>query len=248
MKRIAFLVLCLSMAVCFTKCSRPTSQDSGSINPDSVKKIIITLNGEMMEAIKEKNPNKYQALCVDSLLTVGDNMFMSSAYALSHDLSAGIAVPAHDYTFRLIGNTAILSYLSVSYEMVNGDSVFDSKRTLKTFVLDSGKWKMAAVAFGTRDVNYFTPVAEKHQKEYPQYAGIYQYDAQYADTVFVKDGKLYDAATGGKPDLNFPVSDSEYMTKGNLFKVVFGKDAKGRIAYYTEIRSDGQRWKLPKVK
>src|SRR5450755_711477 len=134
MKRIAFLVLCLSIALPISKCSRLTSQDPVSSNPDSVKKIIITLNGEMMEAIKEKNPNKYQALCVDSLLTVGDNMFMSSAYALSHDLSAGIAVPAHDYTFRLIGNTAILSYLSVSYEIIHSDTIFDSKRTLKTFV------------------------------------------------------------------------------------------------------------------
>ena len=248
MKRTHFLILILLISISLTKCSHQPTQDLVSNNVDSIKATVIAINEEMMQAVRDKNMDRYKSFCVDSMLALSDNFFKTSAYALSHDLVRGFSVPAHDYTFRLFGNTALISFLSTTFDLIAGDTLYNSFRTIRTFVLDSGKWKMAALCNAAIDVNHFIAVGEKHKKEYSQYAGIYLYGSGYADTIFIKDGKLYDAETGGKPSWNFPINDSEYMTSGNLTKIVFGKDENGQIAYYTEIQPDGQRQRVPKAK
>lgn len=194
------------------------------------------------------NPEKVKTFLEDSMLVVGDDMFMTSSNALAHDLFTVYVFP-HDYTFKLFGNTAVLSYLVTGYEIYNGDTIFYNVRDLKTFALDSGKWKVASLSHGFQIKNYFKPVAEKNQKHYASYAGVYKIKPGNFDTVFVKDGKLYDKITGDSvASWDFPVNDDEYMTKDYLDRFVFGKDSTGAISYYTTILRDGQRWKCPKIK
>jgi hypothetical protein len=240
---IKIIVLPLLAVLSLSAYSQKMSPESVLNNPDSVKKIIIMLNDECYHSYD--NPKKFQSFCEDSMLVLRDDVFMTSSNAMSQDLIR-ISVFPHDYTFKLSGNTAIISYLWAGYEIFNGDTIFYSGRNLRTFALNNGKWKIAVNASGSHSVNYFKPVAEINQKNYSSYAGIYKENATF-DTVFVKDGKLYDKS-GGDPTWDFPVNNSEYMTIENLERITFGKDSAGTISYFTVIEPDGQKFRCPKIK
>ncbi|HEY1869630.1 MAG TPA: hypothetical protein VGG71_01160, partial [Chitinophagaceae bacterium] len=140
MNKIIALVLYVCIIFCFARCNHKLSQISVSNNPDSVKKTIIALNDECYRAYP--NPEKVQAFFEDSLLVAGPDQFMTSSYAVSHDLGS-ISVLPHNYTFKLFGNTAVLSYLLSAYEIIDGDTIYHNTRDLKTFVFSNGKWKVA---------------------------------------------------------------------------------------------------------
>lgn len=217
------------------------------MNQDSVKAVIINMQNKKLSAFGD--PAKYKSFFEDSMMSMYDRDFMSSANSYMHDLADGITVPPHDYKFRLFGQTAILTFLEIFYEVINGDSVFHNVRIMKTYAFNNGQWKQASICTSLQQENYFKPVAEKHRNEYNDYAGVYKWKDGAADTVFVKDGKLYDRFPNDEPTLNYPVNDSEYMVKHDLSRVVYNnRDKNGKVAYYTFIRSDGQRIQVPKVK
>jgi hypothetical protein len=249
MKKIIALAVSVYTIICLSGCMQKPAQEAVLSNPDSVKKLVIALNDECYHSYN--NPKKFQSFCEDSMLVVRDDHFMISSSAMSYDL-ARIYVFPHDYTFRLFGNTAVISYLITGYEILKGDTIFRSSRNLRTFAFDNGKWKIASNtsnASGSNNVNYFKPVSEKNQKNYASYVGVYKVDTNIFDTIFVKDGKLYDRQTGDSNAYwNFPVNDNEYMNHYNLDRIVFGKDSKGVIAYYTDKLFDGQEFKCPKIK
>ena len=243
MKKITTLALSVCIILCFSRYSQTPKQDPNQSNPDSVKKIIIALNDECYHAYG--NPEKFKSFCEDSMFASGGNNFFTSSNALSRDLLRILVYP-HDYSFQLFGNTAIISYLFSAYEIFNSDTIFYSLRNLRTFVLDKGSWKVAANSSAVQTVNYFKPIVDKHEKDYASYVGVYQFNSSL-DTVFIRDGKLYDK--GGYGDTyNFAVNDNEYMFDGDLTRLSFGRDAKGAVSYYTITNPDGQHWKCPKIK
>jgi len=246
MKKIIALALSTCIIICFSRCNQKTSQELPSRNPDSVKKIIIALNEEIFRSLD--NPEKFRAFYEDSILSAFTNgQIMTSSIALSHELWHNYILP-HDYSFRLFGNTAILSYLFTHYVIHNKDTIFHNIRSTKTFVFNNGQWRVACSAGTEIYDNHFKPIIDKHEKEYASYVGNYQYGDGHIDTVFVKNGKLYDKS--GDPDgaWNFAVSDGEYMIKEELDRLSFGKDSKGVVTYYTITNPDGQYWVCPKIK
>ncbi len=245
MKKAIALTLSLCVTIFFTNCSQRAIKDPNQSNPDSVKKIILAISHEMFQA--RNNPEKLKKYYEDSLLVVGDDFFMTSSEDFLRDLYTHISVPPHDFTIKLFGNTAIVSSLETVYDLINGDTIFHSLRNLRIFAFNGEKWKVASYAFGKQTVNYYRPVIGNHEKAYAAYVGIYQSNVHEADTVFVKDGNLFDKS-GSDAQLNFPVSDNEYMINGDLGKLSFGRDAKGVVSYYTITNPDGQHWKCPKIK
>jgi hypothetical protein len=235
-----------------SNCNNILKQQTASLNKDSVEAAIMDIHIKMMDA-RNKGTKEGQAAfasyCDDSLLCSENSTFMTSAYALSQDLINGSIVPPHDYIFRLMGNTALLSYLETTYELIGYDTAFQNRRITKVFVLKNDIWKMGGIFINPEQTNNYTnAVTEKNQRYYSEYAGIYQWKPNMADTFFVKDGKLYDAMTDSPATPSFPVSDSEYMSKSDLGRVIFGRNAKGKVSYYTYVLTDGQRVRIPKVK
>jgi len=246
MKKIIILAISVCTIFCFSRCNQKIDQDTALNNPDSIKKIIIALNDECYRAYDD--PKKFRSFCEDSMLVVGNDNFMTSSYAMSNDLNR-ISVYPHDYTFKLFGNTAVISYLITGYEILKGDTIFHRSRNLRTFAFNNGNWKIASNASISQLINYYKPVPEKNQKYYPSYVGVYQVDTNIFDTIFVKDGKLYDRQTGDSNAYwNFPVNDNEYMAPYNLDRIVFGRDSKGVVAYYTDKLINGQELKCLKIK
>ena len=244
MKKIIALALSVCIIICFSRYSQTPKQDPNQNNPDSVKKIIIALNDECYHAYG--NPEKFKSFCEDSMFAMGGDDFYTSSNAMSQDLPK-ISVFPHDYSFQLFGNTAMLSYLLTRYDIINGDTILKSLRNLRTFVLDNGNWKIAGNTTAVKTVSYFKPIIDKHVKDYPSYVGVYQFKAGELDTVFIKDGKLYDKGGGGDT-YDFAVGDNEYMYDGDFTRLSFGRNAKGVVTYYTITDYDGQHWKCPKIK
>jgi hypothetical protein len=245
MKIIIALAFSLCIIICFSRCNQKPAQELPSSNPDSVKKTIIALNEGIFRSLD--NPEKFRTFYEDSILSAFTNgEIKTSSIALSHELWHNYILP-HDYSFRLFGNTAILSYLFTHYAIHNKDTILHNIRSTKTFVFNNGQWKVACSAGTEIYDNHFKPIIDKHEKDYASYAGYYQSNKGEIDTVFVKDGKLYDKS-GGDGTLNFPVSDGEYMIKGDFGRLSFGKDSKGVVTYYTITDIDGQQWVCPKIK
>ncbi|HXB43412.1 MAG TPA: Arm DNA-binding domain-containing protein [Puia sp.] len=63
-----------------------------------------------------------------------------------------------------------------------------------------------------------------------------------------KEIVLYGGSTADSLSHFFPVDDSTYMDGYDLGRVVFGRDAQGKVTHYTFIRYDGQRIRIPKIK
>lgn len=94
----------------------------------------------------EQRAKTYESFCEDSLMACSyENDFSTSSSMVSHDLYTIYLVPPHDYTFRLFGGTAILTFLETALEIVNADTIFHNVRVTKTFAYDHGTWKMASI-------------------------------------------------------------------------------------------------------
>jgi hypothetical protein len=219
-------------------------------NTDSIKKIILDINDQMVAASLDSihGRENYSALCNDSLITNNEDDFYTSSDIVARDLSNHVTIPPHDFTFRLFGTTAILSFLNTVYELYNSDTIYSKRRVTKIFNYDRSTWKMVGLFIAPQPVNYVKPVAEKNLTNYKDFAGLYKWKNGLVDTVSVKNGKLYDALTGEKENINFPINDSVFMTKEECLKVIFNKGALGKVDSYSLIYPDGQRFHAIKMK
>jgi len=240
----------LAIAGVFVACKNNANKDSIHFDADSVKKIILDINNQMLAARNDslQGPKKWISFCADSIIAGYDQDFTTSPVAVAHDLGDGISEQPHQYTFLLYDKTAILSYLFTSYELFNGDTLFHHLRATETFAYVDGKWKLIGLFDALQPVNYFSRVMDKHASMYKKYAGLYQWKKNLFDSLFVKDGKLYSVVGGEEPEENFPVNDSEYMTKDDFGRVKFNMDRNGKVISYTYTKHDGQKVKAIKIK
>jgi hypothetical protein len=217
---------------------------------DRVEKIIIGINDELLAARKDPvhGSERWLSFCADTIVASYDADFTTSPGDVAHDLGDGIAESPSQYTFLLHDQTATLSYLCTSYELINKDTLFHHLRVTETFVYLKDQWKLISIFDALQPVNYTTPIADQHRNLYPSYAGVYQWKKDLFDSVFVIGGNLYSAAAGESPQLNFAVNDSEYMTKYDLGRVRFNHDRSGKVTSYTYTRHDGQKVTATKVK
>jgi len=236
--------------ICIISCDNKPSNQSSPDKSDSIKKIILNIQQQMQSAYSDSihGAEKFAFFCEDSVITTYEGNYESSSYALSHDLPKGTTIPPHKFIFRLFDKTVLLSFLVTNYEIIQGDTIYHDVRETKTFILDKGNWKMAAMCVDKQPINYFNPVRNTNTNRYKEFEGVYQWSKSDADTFFIKNDKLYSAFTGNPPVLNFAINDSEYMPRNGFEKIVFGKDNKGKVSYYTCIMYDGQKIKIPKVK
>ncbi len=253
MKQSCLFLIATIISVILSGCQSGPSKTTGSYDADSIKTIIMDIQQQMLDASAipdaQKRAKTYESFCEDSLVATSyENDFSTHSSMVSHDLYTRFLVPPHDYTFRLFGGTAILSFLETALEIINADTVFHNVRITKTFSLDHETWKMASMSSTLQPHNYFRPVPEKHRNSYPNYAGIYQWGPSQMDTAFVQNGELYGGSTANSLSHLFPVDDSTYMDGYDLGRVIFGRDENGKVTHYTYVRYDGQRMRIPKIK
>jgi hypothetical protein len=213
-------------------------------NTDSIKKIIINLNNQMISSMGDKvnGAQKYMSFCTDKIIANSfDGGFSTSPIEVARDQSNGVAESPHNFTFILHNKTAFLSFLYTSYEAFDSDTLYHHLRVTKTFIYETGRWKMASVSSSLQPLNYFKAVAEINSARLKTYEGVYRWRPALADTISIRGGKLYSSSTGETSEQNFPINDSEYMTKDDFGRVAFQTDSKGKVKGYTYTTFDGQK-------
>jgi len=252
MKRAIFLITIVSIAIFSSNCksNHNGQQGTNAQNTDSIKAEIEGILKLQEDAYAQHNENGnriMQSTCEDSLLYVDDGGIMLSSYDYSQDLADGWIERPHDKIFKFYNNTVIVTSIYKSYNILAGDTIFLNNRMTKVFVKDDNQWKMAHIGISPLQVNY-TKIGYGNTKLFSEYAGVYKVGSAPADTILLINGNLYDAQTGNGRNKMFPLNDSTFIWKDDLGKVIFGKDANGKVNHYTYVFNDGQRINIPKVK
>ena len=251
MNRVIFLITIVSLSILSNNCknSNTVQQVSDAKKNESIKaeiEQILKIQEDAYAQHNEDGNKKIQSTCKDGLLYVDDGGIMLSSYDYSHDLANGWIERPHNNIFKFYNNTVIVTSVYKSYNLFEGDTIFLNNRMTKVFVKDDNQWKMAHIGISPLQVNY-TKIGYGNTKLFSEYAGVYKVGSAPADTILLINGNLYDAQTGNGRNKMFPLNDSTFIWKDDLGKVIFGKDANGKVNHYTYIFNDGQRIRVSKL-
>lgn len=192
---------------------------------------------------------KMAATCEDSLIFIGgdDGGLATSANAYTHDLADGYTIKPHDRTFRIYGNTVIVTSLHQAYKLFGKDTLYLNVRSSKIFIKNGATWKMAYTTYAPLPVIYTKP-ANIDAAKYAEYTGLYKSDPAVTDTIIADDKKLYVSSTGSPRSELIPVNDSIFIGEGYFGKTGFYKDPTGKVQGYYFEWNDGQRLYFPRLK
>jgi hypothetical protein len=250
MKNIAAISMPVIIVIFFAGCNNHPAQQAASLNEDSIKQIILSINSQQQSLLKDTvhRSERFATLCEDSLINIFENgVLLTSAYASAHDLVDGYADTIHDIRFQLFGNTAVLTGIAKMYDIVYGDSLFANIRITKVFVQNNGAWKMAVRTASPVGINYFREV-NVDSKKLNDYAGVYRWPKNRYDTLRIEGTHLVEYVKGKSPVTNYALNDSTFFVKDDLTTIVFGRNANGQVTHLSWVLTDGQRVRIPKVK
>jgi hypothetical protein len=251
MKVNNLLLIILVTINCITGCNTSLTKERKSSNTDSIKNIILKINSDQQSLYKnlsnkKERSVKYAEFCHDSLLTItGYGSLLTSSYDASQDLVDGYADTIHNITFRLYGNTAILTGQAKMFVLINNDTLYENIWISKVFMNFDGVWKMVLRNSGPLGTNYRIPVKIEAAK-LMKYEGVYGFPMDVADTFRVENEHLYQVEKN-KPKVQFyPLNDSTYFTKDDLSTIVFRTNSTGAVTHFDWILPDGQSVKIPR--
>jgi hypothetical protein len=254
MKKKVIITAVASMVVLFTNCKNHADQ-SNSQNTEQIKAEIERILKVQDDAYALHNEEGYKIIestCEDSLTYAGnDGGIMLSAYDYSRDLADGWIKRPHNKIFRFYNNTVVVSAIYKSYYLQNGDTMFINNRITQVFVRDNNQWKMVHVGTTPLPVSYFKKPAKRNNNPalFTKYAGIYQRGPKIADTVSLVNGNIYLHPTNERERIELvSLDDSTFMIEGYLGRIIFDKNAIGKVTQYSYEQYDGQRMSFPKVK
>ena len=234
-------------------CKNAVQSTSTQENPDSVRSEIMKIISYQLDAWPDETnrAKKIGSTLADSLVVVyEDASYVTSSEAYTKELGGAWKERLHDFTFRLYENTAVAVGTGTFMHFIGMDTLYNKIRVAKTFVKIQGEWKMVFSSVVSVDTTYNIKAVAVDPKRLQSYAGVYQFTKFSADTISVSDNKLFVASTGdSKPqDAFVPINDSTFAIKDDWAKIIFSRNASGKITHYIYVRPDGQRARIPKIK
>ena len=128
---------------------------------------------------------------------------------------------------RLLGDAAVASYRVTEYTEVSGQRTSIELRRTETYVKRAGRWLLIA---GADVVIPPEPtVARIDPGLFAGYVGRYQYTPGSIDTVTREGNRLFVQPTGEARVEIFPENETTFFAKGEAWRLVFVKDAKGTV-------------------
>jgi hypothetical protein len=157
-------------------------------------------------------------------------------------------VNPRDYVIHVYGNTAVVNYRVTLHEQFTDSDIISEQRYTLTYIKQNGSWLLVARQWGNMPVNFHKPVAVD-TSVYKDYVGQYQWrPMDQAETVSVKDGKLWTDFGENMDEEYFPLGSETFFVKNDLGSVMFVRDAQGHVTGYTYHRWDGQEIHAIKIK
>jgi len=173
---------------------------------------------------------------------------------------AGRVIPGHkierlvsDFSFRFVGNIALVDYIFEYKENFAEVALNETFRQVDAFEKRQGKWVVLLSA--TVKVIPDPPVAKVDSASFDDFAGEYAWPgSQNVDTVTRKGGNLYIQTTyEDSPTELLPENADTFFTRGGgvgpLARVNFVRDKNGRVSEERVYSpADGQGYNAKKIK
>ncbi|HEY7638213.1 MAG TPA: DUF4440 domain-containing protein [Steroidobacteraceae bacterium] len=143
--------------------------------------------------------------------------------------------PLEDLKVRISGDTAIATFHSLQFTQIGGQTTSIHKWQIETHVRRDGRWLLLSVADG------LIPPEPTAVKIDPSILAAYAGDYEWAPTLISKiepaGDRLREHLGGGDPAEWLPESDASFFVPGaaaggDASRMIFVKDASGRVTHY----------------
>jgi hypothetical protein len=247
MRSIALVLaaLCIPVSMIF-------ASDQPKLSP--AQQEVLDAHKARVEASERRDYAAYSRLVADDCMYSDDDGILDINHKahLMEDWKLPLAydhgVNPRDYVVHVYGSTAVLNYLVTIHEQFTNADIISEQRATETYVKQNGSWLLIARQWGNLPVNFHKPVA-MDTGIYKDYVGQYEWrPLDQAETVSVKDGKLWTDFGENMDEEYFPLGSETFFVKNDLGSVTFVRDAQGHVAGYTYHRWDGQEIRAKKIK
>ncbi|MDR3388707.1 MAG: DUF4440 domain-containing protein [Rudaea sp.] len=209
--------------------------------PAPVKKEIVALTQQLMDAIGDGKPEVWQrALTEDALITdeFGRRQDKTEAVKSIRPLPAGFSgsIEVRDPHVRAHGDTVVIDFEGYEQETVFGQKLVVRYLFTATYVRRDGTWKLA----GMLDVTLPTqpPMLKVRDMPLADYPGTYRYGPDRAFLIERNGDKLVFRTKAGGPAIALdPIARDVFMggdDERNL--LVFRRDESGHVTELIERR------------
>jgi len=228
------------------------AQDQPKLSP--AQQEVLDAQKARVEAGEKRDYANYSRLVADDCIYSTDDGEIDTnvkAHTLEHwrlPLAYEHGVNPRDYVVHVYGNTAVLNYRVTIHEQFTDADIISEQRYTETYIKQNGSWLLIAKQWGNLPVNFHKPVAV-NTSVYKDYVGQYEWrPLDQAETVSVKDGKLWTDFGENMDEEYFPLGSETFFVKNDLGSVTFVRDAQGHVTGYTYHRWDGQEIHAKKIK
>jgi len=220
----------------------------------SAQQKVLDVHKARVEAGEKRDFATFSRLVADDCIYSDDDGVLDTnlkAHILEHwklPLAYDHGVNPRDYVIHVYGNTAVLNYRVTIHEQFTDADIISEQRYTETYIKQNGLWLLIAKQWGNLPVNFHKPVAVD-TSVYKEYVGQYEWrPLDQAETVSVKDGKLWTDFGEDMDEEYFPLGSETFFVKNDLGSVTFVRDAQGHVTGYTYHRWDGQEIHARKIK
>ena len=162
--------------------------------------------------------------------------------------SSNASLTYSDYMFEQAGDVVILNAKGTFKADVNGTPINEVFRVTHVWKKDSGGWHLLAEQ--ATDIPVAPPVAKVDPTVYDAYVGEYDFSSDIR-VFLTRDGNrlMFRGVNEKEATELLPVDDHTFFLKADpRGRVVFERDAQGKVIGITSSSGDGQQWTAKKVK
>lgn len=165
---------------------------------------------------------------------------------------AGNVKITHKYSnvqVRNYGETALLSFLDDPVIQIGDQTINDQVRVTKIFRRNNGQWHLAAQHETTIKKVQDPPIVKMDPKVLSEYVGQYEISPSLKLVVETDGEKLftYTSDPENKSAL-YPMGENTFFYKGLGDRVVFVREASGKVTEAVNNLEDGNKIKAKKIK
>ena len=209
--------------------------------PPALKKEIVGMTQELMDALVPGNTEVWQRLLADDVLITdefGRRQTKKEAVDSVHAFPPGItgSIEIREAHVRVYGDTVVIDCEQYETETFYGHKFVVRYLATATFIRRAGKWQIVALQDLTLPTS--PPAVNVRDLRLADYPGIYRYTPERAFTIELAEGKLMlRTRSGAVPHALDPIAKDVFMgsdDERNL--LIFRRDAAGKVSGLIERR------------
>jgi ketosteroid isomerase-like protein len=159
--------------------------------------------------------------------------------------------PLEDVRVHIFGDTAVVAYHSKQFNEMGGQTTYSHKWQIETHMRRGQNWVLVGGADGLIPLE---PVAVKvDPRIYDAYVGQYEWGPTLISTITREGDRLMEQFNGPEKSELLPENETTFFVKGEAAsgdssRLIFVKDATGRVTHYIYRELGGMDRAVKKIK